>query len=200
MGKIEFYEWKSLMKSENSDDRISAIEELPNAEDHEILPVLLEALIDTEELVRIGAYESIGLYPNEEARIALRKCIENETNELPLGYAIEALGRIGEIDDLIHIIDSFKTSESSRIKIYALSGMFHSILNLWAEQLTECLEEHDHFIRSSSINITEKIILNFQDQMSLIKDMIETQLTKEIHKGDIDNINNLLELINKLNR
>jgi hypothetical protein len=192
---MNFYEWKSKMESPIQNDRIEAVDELPDAEEEEVLPILINGLNDDEELVRIGIYESLGCFPVGEVRFELNKCLKRETNELLIGYAIEALGKVGEIEEFCVILNCLKNTESSRIKLYAVSGLVQGFHRVATHDFIELLEHPDNDIRSCVSNLTQQITINYASQMELMIENFKEKLERENKDNENKSIKDTLNLI-----
>ena len=189
---MNFSEWKSAMESEDKDERIFAADKLPEVDDEELIPILIKGLNDSEDLVRVGVYESLGLMPYEQVRLALRNSVKRETDEFPLGYAIEALGKIGKIEDLIFILDTLKGTKSPRIQVGAVSGLVQGAQNIAINIFEKLLENQDYKIRCSAVNNMMEIIRNFGDHLFLMEKILLKNLKIEKERAVKSSIEEVL--------
>jgi HEAT repeat protein len=126
---MNFVQWKKLLASEDSSDRSHAADILPDdGEDEDVAKLLVEALGDSDELVRTCAADSLGNIFLDTARRGLRARIAVETLDLPKAYMLCSLGLIGDDEDLEILVREYlgKTT-AQRVKRDAAEGLLHLV-------------------------------------------------------------------------
>ena len=74
-----FLTWLELARHEDSAERVHAAGHLPDASPERLVPELVTLLDDPDALVRACAAESLGMFPDQQVRRALRRFLEHES-------------------------------------------------------------------------------------------------------------------------
>lgn len=143
---VTFEEWKRAICSEDDAVRSIAADEVPyEGHDEEITQILIAVLHgDRDALARTGAADSLGHFPNDAARNALRKAIETETDSLALCYIFTSLGMIGELQDLSILtakIEVFKADKRPKFSIF--EAILCLTTNLFPREMFEVANNTD---------------------------------------------------------
>lgn len=166
--------WKKMIKSDDAGDRSDAAEELPDAPDEEIVPDLINCLDDTDYMVRICAAESLGLFPTDEVKAALKRMVERETHDLPRSYALYSLGEIASVDDLGPLLESLKSDASPRARFYAARGILCFATRMVEQQIFSLLEGDDEDLVATAASV----IVYLQGERNLSRNDFEEALVK----------------------
>jgi hypothetical protein len=126
---MNFDEWKAAIQDPAK--RSEALDVLPeDGHDEEVVNILREVLCSPEWLDRTSAAELLGNCHTESARVALRKSIAQEKNEVALGYMICSLGMIGNPIDYTLLISKLSEENiSPRMKIDLAEALLHLAVN-----------------------------------------------------------------------
>ena len=163
-----------MIKSEDAGDRSDAAGELPDAAEEEIVPDLIVCLDDTDYMVRTCAAESLGLFPTEKVKAALKRMVERESHDLPRSYALYALGEIASVEDLGPLLEALKSDASARARFDAARGILSFATRMVEQQIFSLLEDEDEMLVGTAANA----IVYLQEERDLSRVDFETALLK----------------------
>ena len=146
----ELRRWRRRLRSSDECTRWEAAEDPPDAPAERIVPYLVEALDDPNELVRLCAAESLAWFPLPQARQAIRKFVANEKDCLAKAYGLSTLGCIAEFRDIAILSKYIKHNQPDFVRIHALLGLFCAARGFAKYALFELLHAEHPGSRSSA--------------------------------------------------
>ena len=196
MCDLSFTEWKRLITSSESDDRSHAADQMPKGgPQKEIVRLLVECLNDEDALVRTCAADTLGMYPTEEARVALRAAIDREEDELAKAYALSSLGAVGTLQDIGRLVEALRTETDPRVRIDAALGLAFCALSESVEQLLTHVRQRGHH-QVAGANCLHQYLNSHRGYVKLIRYTVKKQQEKkdlEVHEKEA--LANLLAVI-----
>ena len=174
---------KDCLKSEETLDRVDALEILGQFFQEDIQNIFLEALDDNDELIQIVALETLTNMDNKKFLPEIKRKL-NSDSWLIRAYAIEAIGRYYDIeskDTLQNMISNADEEEKPRL--------YYSLIKLdeksYYKNLYEALNHSFYRVRIATSNLLydlcdesnkNEILKNLEDRLSIEteKSVIET--------------------------
>ncbi|MGH6931369.1 MAG: HEAT repeat domain-containing protein, partial [Dongiaceae bacterium] len=127
---ISFDDWKSALRSGNPSVRSDAADFVPEGvEPALVIRELKAALEDADDLVRTCAADTLGFLVHEEARVALRDRLADETDVLTRAFILSSLGAIGTTEDLKLIVGYLKPDVPGMVRCHAAYGLMELALD-----------------------------------------------------------------------
>lgn len=138
-----FEAWLSALRSDDGLERSEAAESPPEgAEPQVVVDTLIPLLDDENDLVRMSAAESLGLYPSPETRNALRDYVGREHSPLARANGLSSLGMVGEMGDLALLLGALDGHPEPPIAVHALVGAYE-LMRRMAKQGLETFLAHE---------------------------------------------------------
>ena len=179
---MKFEEWKTKLTSKDRCDRYDAADSIPEADPDQIIPLLIQTLQDEDEMVRVAALETLGFLPDERVRRALRAHYEKETDPLANAFALESLGKVGEIEDFIFLLKLIKERKDPRAKISSTFGLLQGLTYFTTPIIVDSMKEKEYTLRMASANQCTEYLETFINNLKDIEDAFQARLEQDIGK------------------
>lgn len=137
----ELEAWRRAMRSREPTRRTDAANAPPpGAPAEKVVPLLLRALDDQDELVRTCAADSLEQFPCDDVCRALRVRAGRERDPLARGYMLYSLGRIGTLKDLAFVCTALTKNRTIEDQSFGVHGLFLGIRRIAIEALLPILK------------------------------------------------------------
>ncbi|WP_428261100.1 HEAT repeat domain-containing protein [Haliangium sp.] len=185
--KLSFQTWLSALRSEVGLERCEAAESPPEgAAPHEVVAALIPLLDDANELVRMSAAETLGLYPAPETRDALRDYVGREPSALARAHGLSSLGMIGERGDLTILLEALESPPEPAIAVHALVGAYELMRRLAKQRLATLLAHEGPETRTLAAEALVSLVTPRDDEDTLRA--LREALERETVPGTRDDI------------
>ena len=179
---MKFEEWKRKLSSKDRFDRYDAADSMPEADPDQIIPLLIQTLEDEDEMVRVAALETLGFLPDERVRQGLRSHLNKERNMLAYAFALESLGKVGDIEDFIFLLKLIKEEKDPRAHISSIFGLLQGLNHFTTPIIMESMEEEEYKVRMASANQCAEYLESFISNLKQIENSFQARLEQDIGK------------------
>ena len=184
---------RDSMKSEEALDRVEALEDTDLSASG-VLGVVVEALSDPHELVRLSAAELLGQADHEDARTALRDLVAGETDNLAGAYGLSSLGQIGGPSDIGLLLDRLGAEVSPERRVHAAAGLAAAATRLANEAMVYYLTHESAAVRTMS---AEALLATLVQVDPRILRRVQTAMEGEEDEDALEALAAILDLVDE---
>lgn len=191
---MDFIAWKNMLLSSEAADRSEAAESLPDTgASPEVICLLVNALNDSDPLVRTSVAEAMGLIDSDDVRAALRQALRTETNELARGYVASSLGAMGHLPDLKLLTDeALNPGTTPWQKLHCAQGIAVLALDYAVRTITGTAKDPDLDLGSPAAAHLDVILNLIDSNRSFILTAAKERKGHERSELERENIRSLL--------
>lgn len=195
-GELDYASWLEKLKSGSSLERIEALESPPDLSPATIVPPVIEALSDPDEMVRLSAAETLGFYPAPPTAPALRAFIDKEEGDsLALAYAFSSLGLVADTDDDVqYLLAARERTTNPTAHIHLMMGIYYAGRRMARETLIPFLQHEQSEVRSLASEALVSL-LSTPDDVPEIANAIEQQIDEETAPETREALENALRIM-----
>ncbi|MBA3404524.1 MAG: hypothetical protein H0X17_00430 [Deltaproteobacteria bacterium] len=177
--------WLSDLNSEVSTERIDAIEHPPvDIDDDKVVSAVIPLLHDLDDLVRLCAAETLGLYADPNGLEALRIFVSRERDPLARAYGLSSIGLIGETKDIKLLVDGSSRGQHPQVRVHAYRGLF-DLVRRYAKEGLLSLVPHDEVQDVAVLTLSEVLLPRSDDDVLLALDFYAEREVNPVRRDEL---------------